>query len=41
MKPSTLRFTVNLLDSETYDIAKLYHDSLKLDLPLDSTFFSI
>ena len=26
-------------DSETYDIVKLYYDSLKLDLSLDSNFF--
>ena len=41
MKPSTLRFTVNLIESEAYDIMKFYHDSLKLDLSLDSNFFSI
>ena len=28
-------------NSKTYDIVKLHSDSLKFDLPLDSSFFSL
>ena len=38
MKPFSLGFTIFTFDSETYDIVKLYYDSLKLDLSLESNF---